>query len=216
MGLTVKLNWFREDVVLPEGACEEGMEILKALGYSEREYVEAEELYEKWMNSDTVPRNLKPLADRYKKSKDGLEAYVLKKHKTLDVIVEKNDFKIKYLGQNKTCKTLTTLKKYQDEMINRVYDNATQYKPFVYVEGSAGTRVRIEPENVKMYAKSNVSIIIEDYHNNEKITSPQEFSADYEEKVLEAKKLISETEIEIFRMITDPDEFFEVWVPYSI
>ena len=67
-----------------------------------------------------------------------------------------------------------------------------------------------------MYANSKADIIIEDFYNNETITTPGEFSSMYEKKVAEARDIIRDIELVIKRRISDPEEFFEVWVSYSI
>ena len=218
MSLQIKLNWFREDIkFLPGGACDEGMDILSELGYSkETEYVDAQELLDLWETSDKVPQKYKLIGRRYKRSKEALEGFVLKKYQTLDAIIEMNEFKISHLGQVKTCKTGKTLEKYKNEMIDAIYQSSTQYHPFVYVQGKSGFRQMISPSQVNMYANSKVDIIIEDFYNNELVTNPSEFATEYEKKVNEARIIICDTELRIKRRISDPEEFFEVWVPYSI
>lgn len=218
MSIKIKLNWFREDIkFLPGGACDEGMDILSELGYSkEREYVDAQELLDLWESSDKVPMKYKLIGRRYKRSRQALEGFVLKKYQTLDAIIEMNEFKISHLGQVKTCKTEKTLEKYKNEMIDEIYEASTQYHPFVYVQGNNGFRQMISPENVNMYANSRVDIIIEDFYNNETVTTPSEFGSVYEKKVAEARNIIRDSELTIKRRISDPEEFFEVWVSYSI
>jgi|GEM_PF-4902257 len=210
-------NWLRQKSstvdLFKDGACEEGMDLLKLLGFDGNE-VDAQDAYDTWKASDNVPDKWKRHADLFRTNEESLHHYMLKSHGSLEGIVELNEFRVYNGSEYKYCKTEATLRKYRDEMVNGIYDTMNE-EIRVFVSMDDGRQTRISLQTAKAF-KAPANLILRNNSGEVVETTSSNFSNAYEQIIQNTKNNIQNNTIETHRVITDPSGFFKVWVEHTV
>jgi|14_taG_2_1085336.scaffolds.fasta_scaffold00442_5 hypothetical protein len=210
-------NWLRQksDTVdlFKNGACEEGITLLSALGFDGRD-VDAQEAYDTWKASDSVPDKWKRHADIFRTQIESLHHYMLKAHGSLDEIVELNEFRVYNGIEYKYSKTESTLRKHKAEMIDTIYNDMND-EIRIFILTSDNRQTRISLQTAKIY-QGDETILLRNNNGEIVETTSSNFSNGYDEIIQKTKSKIEQDTVETSRVITDPSGFFKVWVKHTV